>query len=102
MEIKKIRNIDSKSFVDEEVEKLYFQINAPFSVSYLNYGQLDSKDNRIFEWSKTLKTIVLRQAEQFVKNAGPRDYTGIVDEGKTKNIATIYNSFIYSLNQQLK
>lgn len=102
MEIKKIRNIDSKSFVDEEVEKLYFQINAPFSRWLSELRPSDSKDNRIFEWSKTLKTIVLRQAEQFVKNAGPRDYTGIVDEGKTKNIATIYNSFIYSLNQQLK
>ncbi len=86
MEIKKeVRNIDSKSFVDEEVEKLYFQINAPFSrwLSELR-PSLIPKDNRIFEWSKTLKTIVLRQAEQFVKNAGPRDYTGIVDEGKNE------------------
>jgi CRISPR system Cascade subunit CasA len=55
----------------------------------------------MIEWRKQLKIIVLQQAEQLVKNAGPRDYTGIVVNDKIKNIATVYNSFIYFLNQQL-
>ncbi|MGI6689163.1 MAG: type I-E CRISPR-associated protein Cse1/CasA [Christensenellales bacterium] len=99
--IKEVRNIESNLFVNEEVEKLYFQIDRPFNqwLSRLRPG--DSKDERMIEWRKELKRIVLQQAEQLVKNAGPRDYTGIVVNDKIKNIATIYNSFIYFLNQQL-
>lgn len=102
--IKEIRNIDSNLFVDEEVGNLYFQIDQPFNRWLSDLRPDDSKDERIFEWRSTLKAMVLRQAQQLVKNAGPRDYTGIIDKstGTVKNIATIYNSFIYFLNQQLK
>ena len=102
LDIKEIRNIESNLFVNEEVERLYFQIDRPFNqwLSELRPG--DSKDERIFEWRAKLKKIVLQQAEQLVENAGPRDYTGIVVNDKIKNIATIYNSFFYSLNQQLQ
>ena len=101
LEIKEIRNIKSNLFVNEEVERLYFQISQPFSqwLSVLRPG--DSKDERVFEWRKKLKIIVLRQAENIFQSAGPRDYTGIVVNKKIKNIATAYNSFIYFLNQQL-
>ncbi len=102
MGIKEIRNIDSNSFVNEEVEKLYYQIDQPFSqwLSQLKPG--DSKDKHIFEWKDRLKRIILHQAENFVKNAGPRDYTGIIDNNSVKNIATVYNNFMYFLNKQLK
>lgn len=101
LDIKEVRNIESNLFVNEEVERLYFQIDRPFNrwLSGLRPG--DSKDDRMIEWRIELKTIVLQQAEQLVKNAGPRDYTGIVVNDKIKNIATVYNSFIYFLNQQL-
>jgi CRISPR system Cascade subunit CasA len=101
LDIKEVRNIESNLFVNEEVERLYFQIDRPFNrwLSGLRPG--DSKDDRMIEWRIELKTIVLQHAEQLVKNAGPRDYTGIVVNDKIKNIATVYNSFIYFLNQQL-
>lgn len=102
MGIKEIRNIGSNLFVNEEIQKLYFQIDQPFYqwLSGLRFG--DSPDDRIFEWRDTLKKIVLRQASQLVNNAGPRDYTGIIENDKVKNIATVYNSFIYFLNRELK
>ncbi|MGI6578688.1 MAG: type I-E CRISPR-associated protein Cse1/CasA [Saccharofermentanales bacterium] len=101
--IKEIRNIESYSFVNEEVEKLYFQINQPFYKWLSELRSDDNKDERIFEWRKMLKTIVLRQVEQLMNNAGPRDYMGIIDKkNNVINIATVYNSFIYFLNQQLR
>ncbi len=102
LDIKEIRKIESILFVNEEVERLYFQINQPFNQWLSALKPSDSKDERIFEWRAILKKIVLQQAEQLVKNAGPRDYTGIVVNNKIKNIATIYNSFLYFLNQQLQ
>jgi CRISPR system Cascade subunit CasA len=102
LDIKEIRNIDSNSFVSEEVERLYFQIDRPFNQWLSELRPEDSKDGRIFEWRAILKKIVLQQAEQLVKNAGPRDYTGIEVNDKIKNIATVYNSFLYFLNQQLQ
>ena len=102
LDMKEIRNIESNLFVNEEVEKLYFQIDRPFNQWLSELRPEDSKDGRIFEWRAILKKIVLHQAEQLVKNAGPRDYTGIVVNEKIKNIATVYNSFLYFLNQQLQ
>jgi len=102
LDMKEIRNIESNLFVNEEVEKLYFQIDRPFNQWLSELRPKDSKDGRIFEWRTMLKKIVLHQAEQLVKNAGPRDYTGIVVNEKIKNIATVYNSFLYFLNQQLQ
>ncbi len=101
MGIKDIRNISSNLFVNEEVQKIYFQIDQPFNQWLSSLRPDDSPDDRIFEWRGTLKNIVLYQANQLVKDAGPRDYTGIVEDGKVKNIATVYNSFIYFLNLEL-
>ncbi|MGI6315387.1 MAG: type I-E CRISPR-associated protein Cse1/CasA [Christensenellales bacterium] len=100
--IGEIRNVNSTLFVDEEVERLYYQIDRPFNqwLSELRAG--DSMDDRIFAWRGILKRIILQQAERLIENAGPRDYTGIVADNKVKNIATVYNSFIYFLNQQIK
>lgn len=100
--IKDIRNIGSNLFVNEEVQKLYFQIDQPFNQWLSSLRPDDSPDDRIIEWRGALKKIVLRQANQLVKEAGPRDYTGIVENEKIKNIATVYNSFIYFLNLGLQ
>ena len=100
--MKEIRNIESNLFVNEQVERMYFQIDRPFNQWLSELRPEDSKDERIFEWRAILKKIVLQQAEQLVKNAGPRDYTGIIVNEKIKNIATIYNSFLYCLNLQLQ
>lgn len=101
-DINKIRNNKSGSFVNEEIEKLYFQLNYPFNHWLSALRPCDPKDDRIFEWENILKDILFRQVEQILNNAGPRDYTGIVEGDKrVKNIATIYNKFIRSINLQL-
>jgi|LSQX01.3.fsa_nt_gb CRISPR system Cascade subunit CasA len=106
MGIKEIRNISSNLFINEEIQKMYFQIDQPFYQWLSGLRPDDSPDDRIFEWRNTLRTIVLRQANQLVRNAGARDYTGIIEKDKkrerVKNIATVYNSFIYFLNLVLK
>ena len=38
--------------------------------------------------------------DELVSNATLRDYKGIEGSGSVKNIATIYNSFLYKLNQK--
>lgn len=100
-DIKEIRNISSGEFVNQRVEELYFIIDQPFREWLSDIDATDSKDEKIFEWREILKKLVDKQARNMLEQASPRDYTGISDGNKIKNIATIYNSFKYFLNKQL-
>ncbi len=101
-EIKTIRNIKSKEFINQKVEELYFEIDYPFREWLSTIKVKDSKDKKVFEWRKILKTIILKEADKILAEAGPRDYMGIVKDEKIKNIATAYNVFYKFLNVLLK
>lgn len=101
-EIKLIRNQQSDSFVDQNVDSLYFLLNNPFKEWIISINANDDKDKKIFEWRKTLEKIVRSEAEKVLANANNRDYLGIVIDEKTHNIITAYNSFNYFLNQKLR
>lgn len=104
-DIKKIRNIESKTFTDNIIGKLYFEIDKPFRdwLSGIKYD--DNKDDKSKEWKKTLKDIVILNAKTMLKNSTSRDITGIIKKGSVKNsvknIFTAFNHFTKRMNKKI-
>ena len=100
-DIKSIRNIEASDFTSNYIEAMYYEIYKPFRdwLSFIDYE--DNKDEKAKAWYKDLKGLVINQAEKIIENAGPRDFTGIVEKDSVKNIATAYNNFIMRINQKL-
>lgn len=93
-DIKEIRNIQSKEFINTEIEKLYTTVDAPFKKWISNLKNEDSIEEKINEWKYTLKNIIERHINVFLDNSSIRDYKGIEKNGKLKNIITSYNQFM--------
>lgn len=100
--INKNKKAKSDSFINQNVEELYFIIDEPFRDWITSIDKNDSKDKKCNEWKITLRRLILNQANSLVKEAGNRDFVGIVKDDKVKNIATSYSSFKYFLNDKLK
>lgn len=93
-----IRNME-KSDVSKYVEQFYFRIDLSFR-NWIESIDIDNdKDTKEIEWRKVLKKAMKEYVDELVSNAGLRDYKGIETSTGVKNIATIYNSFLYRLNQ---
>lgn len=93
-----IRNMD-KSDVSRYVEQFYFRIDLSFR-NWIESIDIDNdKDTKEIEWRKVFKKAMKEYVDELVSNAGLRDYKGIETSTGVKNIATIYNSFLYRLNQ---
>lgn len=100
-DIKDIRNIDSNLFINRNVEELYFEIDKPFRTWLESIEKFDDKDTKILEWKKILKKIAESKARELMFYGSARDYIGISDEKRFKNIATAYNSFSKSLYKKI-
>ncbi len=100
-DIKKIRNISSDTFTNQKVEELYFKIDHPFRQWLASIRIEDAKDEKIKQWRRELKKLVRSQAEEVLSAGGYRDYMGIEEDGKVKNIATAYNRFIGRLHREI-
>ncbi len=100
-DIKSLTNVESKKFIDNLMEKVYFELNMPFKnwLSEITYN--DNKEKKIYEWLKTLKQIVFRRAENLVKNSGNKEYIGKTNNGSVKNIASSFNIFAARLNEKI-
>lgn len=93
-----IRNME-KSDVSKYVEQFYFRIDLSFR-NWIESIDIDNdKDAKEIEWRNILKKAMKEYVDELVSNAGLRDYKGIETSTGVKNIATIYNSFLYRLNQ---
>ena len=93
-----IRNME-KSDVSRYVEQFYFRIDLSFR-NWIESIDIDNdKDTKEIEWQNVLKEAMKEYVDELVSNAGLRDYKGIEISTGVKNIATIYNSFLYRLNQ---
>ncbi len=93
-----IRNME-KSDVSRYVEQFYFRIDLSFR-NWIESIDIDNdKDTKEIEWRNVLKKAMKEYVDELVSNAGLRDYKGIETSTGVKNIATIYNSFLYRLNQ---
>lgn len=93
-----IRNME-KSDVSRYVEQFYFRIDLSFR-NWIESIDIDNdKDAKEIEWRNILKKAMKEYVDELVSNAELRDYKGIETSTGVKNIATIYNSFLYRLNQ---
>ncbi len=93
-DIKEIRNIQSKEFINTEIEKLYAIIDTPFKKWISNLKNEDNIEEKMNEWKYILKNIVEKHINTFLENSSIRDYKGIEKNGKVKNIITSYNQFM--------
>ena len=95
LEIRKMEKAD----VSKYVEQFYFRIDLSFR-NWIESIDIDNdKDTKEIEWRNVLKKAMKGYVDELVSNAGLRDYKGIETSTGVKNIATIYNSFLYRLNQ---
>ena len=101
-DINEIRNNKNPSFVNQNIEEMYYIIDLPFRNWLYSIDENSSKEEKIFEWRKTLKELIERQAQRLVEFAGARDYKGIEKDKRIKNIATSYSFFKTLLNKKLK
>ena len=93
-----IRNME-KADVSKYVEQFYFRIDLSFRKWIESIDIDNDKDTKEIEWNGILKKAMKEYVDELVSNAGLRDYKGIETSTGVKNIATIYNSFLYRLNQ---
>lgn len=95
LEIRKMEKAD----VSKYVEQFYFRIDLSFR-NWIESIDIDNdKDTKEIEWRNIFKKAMKEYVDELVSNAGLRDYKGIGKGSGIKNIATIYNSFLYRLNQ---
>ena len=76
-------------------------MDKPFRDWLFSIDYEDDKDEKIGLWYKDLKKITISQAEKIVADSGPRDFIGIVENDKTKNIASAFNIFMARINKEL-
>lgn len=100
-DINEIRNLESKDFVNNGVELLYYEIDKPFRDWILSIDINDDKEKKITDWKNELSYLVFNQAEKIAKSSNSRDFIGISVDGTTKNIATAFNIFSVRLNKKL-
>lgn len=100
-DVKKIRNIESGDFTSKHIETMYFELDKPFRDWIAGIDYQDDKDEKIERWNATLKKLVITQAKKIVEDAGPRDFTGIIENDSVRNIATAFNSFMLRIHKIL-
>ena len=93
-----IRNME-KADVSKYVEQFYFRIDLSFRKWIESLDIDNDKDTKEVEWQGILKKAIKEYVDELVSSSGLRDYKGIETSTGVKNIATIYNSFLYRLNQ---
>ena len=62
---------------------------------------MSKKDDKIFEWRKTFKNIIVQSAQEILNQSNPRDLKGIKKDDKIKNVPMIYNTFEVNINKIL-
>ncbi|KAA9302306.1 type I-E CRISPR-associated protein Cse1/CasA [Aerococcus sp. UMB8608] len=106
-DINQIRNIkrdDPKyyAFINQNIEEVYFRIDRPFRDWLLSLEMYESKNQKVQDWQDCLYDLINQQVSQIINEAGPRDYTGIVQDKEVMNIATVHNKFSRFLWKALK
>lgn len=100
-DIKEIRNYSNDGFITNKIEILYSSIDNPFKNWLFNIDKMSKKDDKIFEWRKTFKNIIIQSAQDILNQSNPRDLKGIKKDDKIKNVPMIYNTFEANINKIL-
>ncbi|MDD7464305.1 MAG: type I-E CRISPR-associated protein Cse1/CasA [Anaerococcus sp.] len=109
MDLALIRNDKSSSFVSKNLEQAYFIVDRPFRDWLASLKFEDDKDDKIFEWREILKDLIIKEAEEILEAASPRDYRGREvkinnkggEEKELLNVAIAYNRFEYRVKKDL-
>lgn len=110
-EISEIRGQRSSDFSSQNIQELYYLIDAPFREWLYTIEKDEPKEEKVIDWYDQLYDIVNRQVDKIIKQAGPRDYIGISKKNSDKsgkstddfrNIATAHNKFAMFLYKNLK
>lgn len=100
-DIKEIRNYSNDGFITNKIEILYSSIDNPFKNWLFNIDKMSKKDDKIFEWRKIFKNIIIQSAQDILNQSNPRDLKGIKKDDKIKNVPMIYNTFEANINKIL-
>lgn len=109
-QIRDMRGPSKNGFISDGKARFYQDIDGSFRQWLSDLKPEDSKVERINEWYVTLSRIARKEADELVKGAGGRDYTGTVEKGgkpvttnngKILNIVTAYHMYLGSVNSIL-
>ncbi|MCT7870255.1 MAG: type I-E CRISPR-associated protein Cse1/CasA, partial [Lactobacillus crispatus] len=104
-EIRNKNKDDANQYAAEHTNHVYFLVDQPFREWLANIKPKDSMNERCAQWRNTLHNILINEAEDMLRRATLRDFTGLhkVDEKSeketTKNIVTAYNIFVSRLKK---
>lgn len=80
----------------------YFELNQPFKKWLSSLRAEQKRDDKIDEWKKTLRELVINSAAKVLQSASPKEIIGQrSDDRKVTNIFVLYNDFQRSINQEL-
>lgn len=97
-DIQKIRNIDTKGFVEDIERTAYFAVDQPFRKWLSEINIKTDKEKQIFYWRCILRKLLIDQADELMQSASNRDYLG---NEKGENIALAYRTFLININKIL-
>lgn len=101
LEIRRVKKENVKVIADQEIERIYSQIDLDFKNWLASIEPGDSKEEKIKSWDLYLKRILVAKAERCFENCSERDLKGVKKNGKMINISTEYNVFMKKLNSIL-
>lgn len=109
-DISDMRRFKGTAFIDENISEMYYIIDHPFRDWISSIDIKSSKEEKVFEWRKTVKGLILKSAEEIALKSGSREYKGIIVKRKNepitesciKNLAKSYSRFKYFLDKKIK
>lgn len=98
--IAQIRNRKQPDEISKATGQFYDQLNEPFNNWLASLNGDDDRDERIIEWKRRLKRIVLAAANEVMRSSSPRDIIGNYGD-KPVNIFTVRNQLMHFVNLHL-
>ncbi len=98
-----IKNTDQRT-AQQTKRQVFFSIDRSFRNWLIGISPQDEKYERSSEWKNILRDEINQQAEELIRDAGPRDYLGYYPDKSTKrleNIASAYIRFKRNLKKEL-
>lgn len=101
-DLSEIRGFDKKDthLVSQGREDLYQKIDQSFRDWLYGIKESDSMNDKALEWYSVLERAIRESGEEICRQISQRDLKGIIKNGKSLNIATAYNAFVYQIKAQ--
>lgn len=103
--VSQIRGFDDNNLANLESGKFYNRLNDPFKDWLAGLNPDDDREQKIIQWQKTLRSLVLSSARLFLENPSPREIIGVIVSDKkgerVDNIFKAFNSLVYAVNKRI-